>query len=123
MIMSGGSLSKGEISSMLQALDCRFTNEYKDKPSSSGLKYDNGKLRLDLLPPEAIRALGNILSHGAEKYGPNTWRGVSIERYEAAMLRHWLAWKEGETIDPESGLPHLAHMLTNAAFMVGLDKK
>ena len=25
------------------------------------------------------------------------------------MLRHILAWKRGETNDPESGLPHLAH--------------
>ena len=87
-----------------------------------GLKYDTGKLRLDLLPPEAMNALGEVLTYGANKYGPNQWRGIEIERYEAALLRHWLAWKNGEQADAESGLPHLAHMLCNAAFMVALDK-
>lgn len=89
---------------------------------SNGVKHDVGKLRLDLLPPEAVRALAEVLTMGAAKYGPNNWRGVSVERYEAAMLRHWLAWKEGEKTDAESGLPHLAHVLANAAFLVALEK-
>ena len=86
-----------------------------------GMKHDTGKLRMDLLPPEAIRALAQVLTHGAAKYSPNNWRGVEPMRYEAAMLRHWLAWKEGETLDPDSGLPHLAHVLCNAAFLVALE--
>ncbi|MDL2207151.1 DUF5664 domain-containing protein [Desulfovibrio sp. OttesenSCG-928-F20] len=90
---------------------------------SKGIKHDVGKLRLDLLPPEAIRALGETLTHGAEKYGPDNWRGVEPERYEAALLRHWLAWKEGELRDPESGLPHLAHVLCNAAFLMALETR
>jgi hypothetical protein len=88
-----------------------------------GLKYDTDKVRLDLIPPEAIRALGIILKKKKKKYGPNQWRGVEIERYEAAMLRHWLAWKEGEALDSESGISHLAHLLCNAAFMVALEGK
>ena len=87
---------------------------------STGMKHDSGKLRMDLLPPEAIRAMAQVLTYGAAKYAPNNWRGVSIERYEAAMLRHWLAWKEGERLDAESGLPHLAHVLCNAAFLTVL---
>ena len=90
---------------------------------TSGMKHDSGKLRMDLLPPEAIRALAQALTYGAAKYAPCQWRGVSAERYEAAMLRHWLAWKEGEAIDPESGLSHLAHVLCNAAFLVALEER
>ena len=86
-----------------------------------GMKHDAGKLRMDLLPPEAIRAMAQVLTYGAAKYAPNQWRGVSVERYEAALLRHWLAWKEGEALDLESGLPHLAHVLCNAAFLVALE--
>lgn len=89
----------------------------------AGKKYDNDKLKLDLIPPEAIRALGEVLTHGAAKYGPNQWQGVEARRYEAALLRHWLAWKEGQAYDPESGLSHLWHVLCNAAFLVTLDKK
>ena len=53
-----------------------------------GKKYDTGKLRMDLIPPEAERALAAVLTMGAEKYGPNNWRGVEPERYEAALRRH-----------------------------------
>jgi len=87
-----------------------------------GIKHDHDKLRLDLIPPEAIRALGEAVTYGAGKYPPENWRGVEPERYFAAMLRHILAWSEGEAIDPESGLSHLAHVLSNAAFLVVLEK-
>lgn len=83
-------------------------------------KADAGKLRLDLIPAEAVRALGEVLTYGAERYGPYTWSTVEPERYEAAMLRHFLSWKEGELYDPESGLHHLKHVLCNAAFLVAL---
>ena len=88
--------------------------------SEEGRKDDAGKLRMDLIPPEAMLALGKVVTYGAGKYGPNNWRGVEIERYEAAMLRHYAAWKMGEEFDPESGIHHLSHMLCNAAFMVAL---
>ena len=87
----------------------------------AGKKFDSGKLMLDLIPPEATRALGEVLTYGAQKYGPNNWRGVEPRRYEAALQRHLLAWKEGEQRDAESGLHHLKHVLTNAAFLVTLE--
>ena len=31
----------------------------------NGLKYDDGKPRLDLVPPEAVMALGRVLTYGA----------------------------------------------------------
>jgi hypothetical protein len=34
------------------------------------------------------------------------------------MLRHLLAYIEGEEFDPESGLPHLAHLVTTASFEI-----
>lgn len=87
-----------------------------------GKKCDLGKLRMDLIPPEAERTLAAVLTMGAEKYGANNWRGVEPERYEAALRRHLLARKEGETCDLESGLPHLWHVLCNAAFLVALEE-
>ena len=86
----------------------------------NGLKYDEGKTRLDLVPPEAVMALGRVLTYGAEKYEPNSWRGVEPERYVAALLRHLMAYQMGETHDPESEMPHMWHVLTNAAFLVAL---
>lgn len=88
-----------------------------------GKKDDGGKNRLDLIPPSVILALGWVMTYGAEKYGANNWQGVDIDRYYAALLRHVMAWRSGESNDPESGMPHLWHVLTNAAFMVYLGGK
>lgn len=86
----------------------------------NGLKYDEGKPMLDLIPPEAIMAIGKVMTYGAMKYGPNNWQGVEPRRYVAALLRHLMAYQAGEMDDPESGMPHLWHVATNAAFLVTL---
>lgn len=90
-----------------------------------GLKYDTGKLRFSLIPPETTRALAQVLTFGAEKYAPNNWQLVENgqERYLDALYRHLEAHRLGEYLDPESGLPHLSHVLTNAAFLHYLTQK
>lgn len=88
------------------------------------LKFDGDKLRPDLIPPSATRALAEVLTFGARKYKPNNWKNCSdLGRYEAAMLRHILAYQEGESHDEESGMPHLWHAMTNLAFLIELDNK
>lgn len=78
---------------------------------SSGLKYDAGKPRLDLIDPLAIEGLANVLGFGAQKYSAHNWRnGIQYSRLIAALLRHTFAILRGETIDPESGLPHIDHV-------------
>ncbi len=51
---------------------------------SVGTKADNGKVRLDLIPPEVIFALGEILTFGANKYTINVlgayWNTVNAKR-------------------------------------------
>ena len=61
-----------------------------------------------------------IYTFGAEKYGPNTWQNLEdgYNRYKAAMFRHLVAHERGETVDDESGLPALAHMVWNAIAMM-----
>jgi hypothetical protein len=82
-----------------------------------GLKYDDDKLRMDLLPPKSIEELAKVLTYGAEKYGDNNWQNVESHRYNAALLRHLFAWMGGEERDGESGIHHLSHVLCNAAFL------
>lgn len=86
-----------------------------------GVKYDADKPRVDLIPPEVILGLAQVLTYGAAKYADNNWRknnGMRWGRVYAAMQRHLLAWLDGEDVDAESGLPHLHHALTNLAFLV-----
>ena len=84
----------------------------------TGRKDDQGKLRYDLVPWRALRALAAVLTHGAAKYGEQTWNIPDPKgRYHAALMRHIEAWRSGEDIDPDSGLPHLAHAIANVVFL------
>jgi hypothetical protein len=75
-----------------------------------GIKHDGSKVPLDLIDTKFLLALGQVLAFGANKYGRHNWRGGIVEsRLIAAALRHLLAYNGGEDLDPESGLPHLAH--------------
>jgi len=90
-----------------------------------GTKFDGDKLRWDLIPLESVEEIVKVISFGAKKYAPNNWRKVKDgrERYYAALLRHLTAWRKGEDLDPESGLPHLAHIGCNVIFLMNLKKR
>lgn len=90
------------------------------KEKRVGVKDDQGKLMMGLIPHEAMVGLAQVLTFGASKYSPNGWQTVpnAKSRYEDAALRHFYAYKAGELVDPESGLSHLKHALTNLAFLV-----
>jgi hypothetical protein len=85
-------------------------------------KHDKGKVRYDLLPWHELELLAKVLTVGAEKYGDNTWQTVpdGLDRYKAAMLRHYAAYCMGEEYDQETGLPHMAHVVCNAVFILRL---
>jgi hypothetical protein len=87
--------------------------------AGEGLKYDTGKLRWDLLPMECVEDVVKILSFGSAKYGDSNWQNVTPfeDRYFAALMRHLVAFRKGEKIDPESGLSHLAHAMCNVIFL------
>ena len=84
-----------------------------------GLKYDGQKNRLDLIQWSFINDIGHVLTFGALKYAPNNWQLVEngADRYFAAAMRHLLAYRSGERVDPESGLSHLSHAATNLMFL------
>lgn len=85
----------------------------KAREMSEGRKYDGGKPQLYLLPPKSINEVGKVLTFGAEKYDPHNWRKVDDlqNRYTSAALRHIFAHIDGEDVDEETGLSHLAHAM------------
>jgi len=89
----------------------------------SFIKFDAGKLRYGLVPPEATKALAEVLTYGAKKYKPNNWKNGEPDRYVDALYRHLEAWRAGESHDDESGLPHLSHALTNVAFLLWFEEQ
>ncbi len=85
------------------------------------VKTDGEKPRLDLIPAEAINAMGRAFTYGAKKYAPDNWRKCpDPRRYMAATLRHLVAHNGGETHDAESGLAHLDHAVASLAMLIGL---
>lgn len=91
---------------------------------SEGKKYDQGKLRWDLLPLTLIEDIVKIYTFGAQKYGENNWQKLKdgYNRYKAAMFRHLMEFEKGHVNDNESGLNHLAHMCWNAIAMMYMAK-
>lgn len=89
---------------------------------NEGVKHDDGKLPVGLIPPEALLAEAAILRHGAAKYGLHNWRkGIAYSRVIDAALRHITAWVGGEDLDAESGLPHLAHARCCLGFLIAYE--
>jgi len=89
------------------------------KVVEQGKKFDGDKLRMDLIPTILLRGVAWILTFGAKKYGDRNWeQGILYHRVWGAMLRHLMAWYDGEELDPESGKPHLWHAACNISFLM-----
>jgi len=85
-----------------------MNTQYNDPKGAAGAL----KTPLGLIPSYAMEQTAWVHKLGAEKYGPYNWRktGVCASTYVNAILRHLNAWRDGETLDPESGISHLAHV-------------
>ena len=84
----------------------------------SGVRFNEGKLRYDLLHPVAQQGLVEVLSFGATKYEARNWeKGLSWSSTIASMKRHLAAIERGEDFDSESGLKHIDHLQCNAHFL------
>lgn len=92
--------------------------------SELGVKFDGEKSRWDLLPLGPMRSVVDVLGFGVRKYAVDNWQHVKDpqRRYFAATVRHLVDWKLGEKLDPESGLPHLAHAVCCVLFLLWFDE-
>lgn len=91
-----------------------------------GLRYNSGKNRLDLIPCSLIDGVGRVLTFGAQKYAPDNWRKFNQQQVRECIgsaMRHIEQYRQGNWLDPESGLPHLAHAATNLGFILELHKE
>ena len=101
--------------------DVKITTE-KDVTSTTGkgqgLRFNKGKLRYDLVEPNAYKDFVQVLTDGAEKYFDRNWeRGLSWTSVLASLKRHIAAMEMGEDYDKESGRLHIAHAACNVHFL------
>ena len=84
----------------------------------TGLRFNEGKLRYDLVHPKAHHDMVEVLTDGANKYFSRNWEnGLSWTSVLASLKRHIAAIERGEDRDPESGRLHIAHAACNVHFL------
>lgn len=82
------------------------------------VKHDQDKSDWSLVPWSSMRQVLTVLEIGAKKYSADNWQKGTEDRYKKALLRHVLAYAEGEKLDQETGLHHLAHAACNCLFIL-----
>jgi len=88
-----------------------------------GTKFDVGKLMYELIPVLPLRELARVYTIGAQKYSPDNWRkGLKWRRVMGALERHYQAFKDGESIDPQDGQHHLASVVWCAFALMQYEK-
>lgn len=80
----------------------------------SGARFNGGKADYSLIPMSTMEDEARVWMKGAEKYTRNNWRkGMQWSVPFACLMRHLAKWQDGEDLDAETGLPHLAHAMCN----------
>lgn len=103
-----------------------FLSDFKPyQKETLGRKDDSNKPRYSLLPTGTVNQVVQVLEYGAIKYEVGNWQRVpdSRNRYYDAAMRHIDAWWNGEKMDEESKLPHLAHAICCLLFLMWFDNK
>ncbi len=91
--------------------------------TEEALKFDNGKLPMDLLDPEWMEGVAQVLQFGAQKYAAHNWRkGMDWSRLYAAIQRHLNAFAKGWEYDDETGLSHLLHASCGLMFLYEMQR-
>lgn len=95
---------------------------WKGSQLTEGTKHDTSleKTPWQYFPWDAAEATMMVLQFGAHKYDWRNWeKGMAWGRLFRAAFTHgikWFFWRED--VDPETGLPHLAHMSCCVLFML-----
>lgn len=78
----------------------------KEEMKEGGLRFNEGKPRYDLIPPEILEALAVHYTHGDKKYlpkgGPRNWeKGMSWMSIYRSLFSHLVKWALGKDYDEE----------------------
>lgn len=106
-------------------VDTTIYDEHLPEPESSPppmQRFNTGKPPLSYMLEldKASRGVCRVLEYGAVKYERNNYKNggamAAKEFLLDSMLRHAMAYMNGEDLDEESGLPHVYHMACSAMF-------
>ena len=101
----------------------RNEEEENQLGKETAARFDQGKLRYDLIPPYPLDELVKVYTFGTVKYSPDNYlKGMPWRRVIGPALRHLYKWLRGEKYDPESGIHHLAHCVWNLFTLMVYEK-
>lgn len=84
----------------------------------SGARFNAGKPAMELIPLDGLESAARVFEYGTKKYAPWNWaKGMPWSVVVGCMMRHLAAMQRGEDVDPESGLPHVGHLMCNALML------
>ena len=101
--------------------ECPVLRDYEDKYTSRGLRHNEGKIPLELVPASLNFAVGEVFAYGQKKYARRNWeKGMSWEAVMGCLERHYMKFKSPHysDIDDESQLHHLKHVAANVAMLI-----
>lgn len=92
----------------------------KTAVDGGGLRYDQGKVRMELLPSIPLEDIASVLTEGAKKYADNNWmRGMSWNKVLGCAERHLAKLKRGVDFDiGETECFHAAQVAINMIFLL-----
>lgn len=86
------------------------------------MKNSTSKPQVQLVPPAAIIEMAKCFEAGIAKgYNGGNWRfehSPPIGVYCGKVMRHIAQYLDGEDIDPETGLLHIVHAMSDLAILV-----
>jgi len=93
----------------------RSKEEEKQLGQKDAGRFDEGKVRMDLIPAWALEKIAEVYTYGAQKYDDNNWlKGMKWSKVSGPLERHYNKWKRGNIKDEESNCYHLAMVAWNA---------
>lgn len=88
------------------------------------MKFDQEKPNIAILfdCPLALAEVARVMEYGAKKYNRKNWALVdNKERYESSSLRHQISYHNGEYLDSETSLHHIAHGICGQLFLLEIE--
>lgn len=83
-------------------------HKYSIFEDSEGNQYKGSEVTKEEVKAKGLKTINT---------GKDNWKlGLEPNKVLESLARHLFALMDGEEIDPESGLPHIGHLMCNAMF-------